>query len=61
MLRWLENFVIRRIIKRAKAELPEMKQHAIEQLLLKKDYVVEEIKKAIKEKVRELAEKVEEL
>lgn len=38
-----------------------MKQHAIEQLLLKKDYVVEEIKKAIKEKVRELAEKVEEL
>lgn len=58
MFKWLENFVIRRLIRRAKAELPEMKQHAIELLLLKKDYVIEEIKKAIKEKVLELAEKL---
>lgn len=58
MLRWLENFVIRRIIKRAKAELPEIKQRAIEQLLLKKDYVIEEIKKAIKKEILELVEKL---
>lgn len=58
MFRWLENFVIKRIIKRVKAELPALKQHAIEILLLKKDYVIEEIKKAIKEKVLELAEKL---
>ena len=58
MFKWLENFVIRRLIRRAKAELPEMKQRAIECLLLKKDYVIEEIKKAIKEKILELAEKL---
>jgi len=58
MFKWLENLVIKRIIKRVKAELPELKQHALELIMLKKDYVVEEIKKAIKEKVLELVEKL---
>lgn len=58
MLRWLENFIIRRIVKRIKNELPDVQKHTLEFIMLKKDYVVEEIKKAIKEKVLELVEKL---
>lgn len=58
MFKWLENLVIRRIVKRIKNELPEIKQHALEMLLLRKEYIIEEAKKAIKEKLLELVEKL---
>lgn len=54
MFQWLERIVLRRIIKRIKAQLPLLQQLALE----KKDDLIEEIKKAIKEKVFELAEKL---
>lgn len=58
MFKWLERLVIRRIVKRIKAELPVIKHNAVEILLQRKEFLLNEIKKAIKEKVFELVEKL---
>jgi len=57
-MKWLENLIIKRLIKRVKEELPEAKQHALEIIMLKKDEVIEKVREAIKSKVLELVEKI---
>lgn len=58
-MKWLENLIIKRLIKRVKEELPEAKQHALEIIMLKKDEVIEKVREAIKSKVLELVEKIQ--
>lgn len=47
MLKWLEKFVIKRIIKRISKELPELKEKALKYLEDNKDEIIEKVKEAI--------------
>lgn len=47
MFKWLEKFVIKRIIKRISNELPELKEKAFDYLEENKDEIIEKIKDII--------------
>ena len=47
MFKWLEKFVIKRIIKRISKELPELKEKALEYWKDNKDEIIEKVKDVI--------------
>ena len=48
MFKWLEKFVIKRIIKRVTKELPELKEKALEYWDENKDEIIKKAKDKIK-------------
>lgn len=57
MFKWLENFVIKRIIKRISKELPELKEKALEYWEDNKDEIIEKVKDAIVDFIKSKANK----
>lgn len=47
MFKWLEKFVIKRIVKRISNELPELKEKALEYWEDNKDEIIEKVKDLI--------------
>ena len=56
MFKWLENLIIKRLIKRATKKIEILKATAIENYEEHKDELLEFVKKKVKEKVREAIE-----
>ena len=52
MFRWLENFFLKRIIKRIKNEIPELKVTILEELEEHKDELLDKCKEVIKDTIK---------
>ena len=52
MLKWLENFFLKRIIKRIKNEIPELKVTILEEFEEHKDELLEKCKEVIKDTIK---------
>lgn len=52
MFRWLENFFLKRIIKRIKNEIPELKVTILEEFEEHKDELLIKCKKVIKDTIK---------
>ena len=52
MLRWLENFFLKRIIKRIKNEIPELKVTILEEFEEHKDELLDKCKEVIKDTIK---------
>lgn len=57
MFKWLENFVIKRIVKRVTAELPELKEKAGQYWESHKDEIIEKIEGKIKDVILDIIKK----
>lgn len=57
MFKWLEKFVIKRIIKRITNELPELKEKALNYWKDNKDEIIEKAKDKIKDIILEKVKK----
>lgn len=57
MFKWLEKFVIKRIIKRITKELPELKEKATAYLEDNKDEIIEKVKDLIVDFIKGKANK----
>lgn len=57
MFKWLEKFVIKRIIKRVTNELPELKEKALKYWDENKDEIVDKIKDKAKDIILEKVKK----
>lgn len=52
MLKWLENFFLKRIIKRIKNEIPELKVTILEEFEEHKDELLNKCKEVIKDTIK---------
>lgn len=52
MFRWLENFFLKRIIKRIKNEIPELKVTILEELEEYKDELLDKLQEVIKDTIK---------
>lgn len=52
MFRWLENFFLKRIIKRIKNEIPELKVTILEEFEEHKDELLNKCKEVIKDTIK---------
>jgi len=57
MFKWIENFVIKRIIKRVVGELPEVKEKALKYWEDNKDEITKKATKAIKKIILDAVKK----
>ena len=57
MFKWLEKFVIKRIIKRISKELPELKEKALEYWKDNKDEIIEKVKDVIVDFIKSKTDK----
>lgn len=53
MFRWLENLFLKRIIKRIKNEIPELKVTILEELEVHKDELLDKLQEVIKQAIKD--------